>query len=295
MSLQSSWKIIRTTVSDFMNDRALTLGAALAYYAIFSIGPLLVIAVGVAGLVFSDDGARQQLTEKLRASLGEKPAGMLVSMMSAQSRKGSLVATILGVAALLLGASGIFGQLKSALNIIWRVVPKPGRGIVGLIADRLVSFLMVFAIGLILIASMMLTTLISGFYQTISRYIPLPHVVLQLLNLGISGLLLALLFAAMFKALPDVKVPWRDVWIGASFTALLFLAGEFLISLYLGRRGMASSYGAAGSVVLILMWIYYSSLILLAGAEFTRVYTHQRGDRIETGKFAMLAPDQGRA
>lgn len=267
--MQKAWSIVKGTVQEFMNDRALTLGAALAYYAIFSIGPLLVILIGVAGLVYSGEEARRQLVQQVQGVVGQRAAGVIESMMASQQRGGSLFATIAGIVVLLLGASGVFGQLKTSLNLIWQVKAKPGRGVVGVVFDRLISLLMVLGIGILLVASMLLTTFISGFYEQISRLISMPGFVAHLVNVGVSLLVLTLLFAMIFKILPDVRIPWRGVWVGALATAVLFLAGEYLLSLYLGRQGTASAYGAAGSVVVILLWIYYSSLILFAGG---RVY-----------------------
>ena len=293
MSTSKAWGVIKETVHEFVEDRALTLGAALAYYAIFSIGPLLVILLGVAGLVYSGEEARHQLVQQLQGVVGQRAAGVIESMMASQHKGGSLIATISGIVVLLLGASGIFGQLKTSLNLIWRVKPKPGRGVVGVIFDRLISLLMVLGIGILLVASMLLTTFISGFYEEISRLINMPGFVAQLVNLGVSLLILTLLFALIFKVLPDVRIPWRGIWVGALVTAVLFLVGEYLLSLYLGRQGTASAYGAAGSVVLILLWIYYSSLILFAGAEFTQVYAKQTGAKIEPGKYAMPLDQPG--
>ncbi|HYG34814.1 MAG TPA: YihY/virulence factor BrkB family protein [Clostridia bacterium] len=287
MSKKSVWSIVKNTANEFVLDRTTTLGAALAYYAIFSIGPLLVIAIGVAGLLFSDAAAQQQVRQQLQSVLGPKTADIVQSMMASQQRGGSLIAIILGSIVLLLGASGVFSQLKTSLNLIWQVKPKPGRGVWGLILDRLVSLVVVLGIGILLLASMLLTTFLSAFYDTISQYVPLPSFVLQLLNVVASLLIMTLLFAIIFKILPDVKLRWRDVWVGAFWTALFFIAGEYLLSLYLSRQGTASAYGAAGSVVVLLLWIYYSSLILLAGAEFTRVYASRKGTRIEPAKYAM--------
>jgi membrane protein len=288
MSLKAGWNVVKATVREFGQDQAQTLGAALAYYAIFSIAPLLVIAVGVAGLVIRQSAAQQQIMQQLQAAVGERAASVIGSMMASQTRSGSLIATIAGVVVLLLGASGMFSQLKTSLNQIWRVRPRADRGVLGLVFDRLAALLMVLAIGVLLLASMLLTTFISAFYDQISDLISLPGFVAQLVNLGVSLAILTLLFALIFKILPDVRVAWRSIWIGAFGTAVLFLAGEYLLSLYLGRQGAASPYGAAGSVVLILMWVYYSALILFVGAVFTHVYAQHTGSRIEPGKYAEL-------
>lgn len=280
-----AWSITKRTVSQFIDDGALTLGAALAYYAIFALAPVLVIAVSVAGLVFSQRTAQHQVAQQIQGLVGQKAAGVVESMMAAQTKNGSIIATILGIVVLLMGASGIFGQLKTSLNQIWKIRPKPGRAIAELLMDRALAVGMVVGIGVLFMASMLLTATISKFYNAISRVISLPGFTARILDLGISLLVLTLLFAVIFKLLPDVRVRWRDTWIGALVTALLFLGGEYVLGLYLSRQGTTSSYGAAGSVVLLLMWIYYSALILLIGAEFTHAYVRQTGHPVEPGKF----------
>lgn len=287
MNIKKSWSIIKGSVNHFLEDRVTTLAAALSYYAIFSIGPLLVIIVGLAGMVVSQKSVRQQIAQQIEASAGPKAAKTVDSMISAQHKKGGIIATAVGIAVLLLGATGIFGQLKQSLNTIWEVQPKPGRAVWGVLLDRLLGLLMLLAICLLLLLSTVLTTSISGFSRQIPDFIPVPGAIVQLVNLLVFLVLLTLLFGLIFKVLPDVKIRWRDVRTGAFVTALLFLAGQFLMSLYLSRRGTTSAYGAAGSVVVILLWIYYSSAILFFGAEFTKVYARETGSRIEPSKYAM--------
>jgi len=289
MSAKSVSRVFKNSAAEFMEDRVLTLSAALAYYAIFSIAPLLVIIIGVAGLAFGEPAARHQIADQIQGFVGPNAARMVQSMMAAQQKSGSLIATIVGTVLLLLGASGVFGQLKDSLNAIWRVKAKPGRGVVGLILDRLLALLMVIAIGVLLLLSMAMTTAISAFYGVIETVIPIPSFLIQLFNLVLGLGVSTLLFALIFKLLPDVKIRWRDVWIGAFGTALLFTVGEYLLSLYLGRKSTASAYGAAGSAVVILMWIYYSSLILFFGAEVTQAYAEESGSPILPGKFAIPA------
>ncbi len=293
--MAKSWNIVKHTVNAFLEDRVLTLGAALAYYAMFSIGPLLVIAISVAGLVYSEQGARERLVQQVQSYVGDNAASVLNSMMSAQTKHGSIIATIIGIAGLILGASGIFGQLTQSLNVIWEVQPKPGRGVWGLILDRALDLLMVFGIGLLLLVSMLLTTLISAFSGTLQQWIPIPGFVVQAINLVVALGIVTLLFALVFKLLPDVKIQWHDVWVGAFCTALLFTGGEYLLSLYLGKQGSNSAYGAAGSVVVILTWIYYSALILFFGAEFTRVFAQETGSPIEPNDYAVRVTEEERA
>ena len=287
MSIKSAWTIFKRILNSFSRDRVMTLSAALAYYAMFSIAPLLVLAIGVAGLVFGDQAAQHQLAGQIQGFVGPKAARVIESMMAAQEKSGSLIATIVGIVLMFLGASGIFAQLKDSLNVIWGVEPKADRGIFGVLFDRLFALLLVLLIGVLLLASMLLTTAISAFYGALEQVVPVPSFVLQVLNLCLSLAIVTLLFAIIFKVLPDVRIPWRNVWIGAFGTALLFTIGEFGLSLYLGQQSVASTYGAAGSVVVILLWIYYSSVILLVGAEFTQVLAERAGAQINPGKFAL--------
>ena len=284
--MRSGWEIIKGTFNHFSEDGATTLGAALAYYAMFSIAPILVIIVGVVGLVFSEATAKQQLIQQVRSTVGPRSAAVIESMMSSQTRQGSWLATIIGIIVLVLGASGVFGQLKTSLNLIWHVQPKPGRAVLGLITDRLLSLLVLIGIGILLLVSLLLSTAVTAFYNSISQTIQMPGFVARIVQLVVSALVLTLLFGMIFKLLPDVRIRWRSLWVGSIVTALLFLGGEYLLGLYLGRQGATSSYGAAGSVVLILMWIYYSSLIVLLGAEFTSAYARQTGANVEPGKYA---------
>jgi len=295
MRLKSIWEVLRDTGKRFSQDSVTTLGAALAYYAIFSIAPLLVIAISVAGLVFGEQGARHQMIQQIQGVVGERSASMVESMMASQTRSGSWIATAIGIIVLLLGASGIFGQLKTSLNLIWHVQPRPGRGVLGLLWDRLVALVVVLGIGLLLLCTMLLSTVVSSLYNSMNQLISVPGFVARLVQLLVSLVILVALFALIFKVLADVKIRRRDLWVGAMMTGLLFLGGEYLLGLYLSHEAAGSPYGAAGSVVLILVWIYYSSLILLAGAEFTEVYARHRGSNIEPAEYAEWIPRQGMA
>lgn len=290
MRLKTMWGVLRDTANRFSQDRVTTLGAALAYYAIFSIAPLLVILVGVAGLVFSEEGARRQVIEQMQGVVGQRSAGVIDSMMASQTKSGSWIATLIGIVVLLLGASGVFSQLKLSLDLIWHVQPRPGRAVLGLLMDRVFSLMVVLGIGLLLICSMLLSTVVSSLYGSMDEIVHLPGIVARLVQLGVSFVVLTSLFALIFKLLGDVRIPGRDLWAGAAFTAVLFLAGEYLLGLYLSHQATNSPYGAAGSVVLILVWIYYSSLIVMVGAEFTEAYARHRGSHIEPSKNAEWIP-----
>jgi membrane protein len=293
--MKTAWRIIKGTGSEFSEDNVLRLSAALAYYSIFSLGPLLVIIVGVAGFVLGESGVQQQVHDQLKSFLGPQSAGVVESMMQSQSKGGGLWTAIIGVITLLLGASGVFGQLQDALNTIWEVKAKPGAGIWAFLRHRFLSFGMVLVIGFLLLISMVVTTVLSGMMSKLGGVLPVPEAVAHIVNFAASFAVIALLFALMFKFLPDVKIAWRDVWVGAAFTAFLFTLGKFLLGLYLGRASTTSSYGAAGAVVLILLWVYYASIIIFLGAEFTQVYAKTLGHKVTPSEYAVPMTEGERA
>jgi membrane protein len=285
LSLKSAGSLLKETASEWLNDNALRLSAALAYYSTFSIAPLLVIALAIAGWIFGREAASGLLDRQLQTLLGGAAAeGVKGLLTSASKPASSVLAGVLGIVALLLGASGVFGQLKDALNTIWEVRKKPGQAISGFIRERLLSFGMVLVIGFLLLVSLLLTAAVSGLTEYFGSGLAGP--VLTGLSSLVSFAVVTLLFAAIFKVLPDAKVQWRDVWMGAVVTGLLFEIGKSLLALYLGHQSTSSAYGAATSVVLVLLWVYYASLILFFGAEFTQVYARAHGARIEPNENA---------
>lgn len=294
MKIKSAFNIIKGTATEFGEDNVLRLSAALAYYAIFSIGPLLAIVVGLAGLAFGHDSVRQQIHHALQGMLGENSAKTVDSMMAARSHTGSLITTIVGIVALLFGAAGVFGQLQDSLNTIWEVKAKPHAGMWALVRNRFLSFSMVLGVGFLLLVSLALSTAIAALTGALNRMIPMGNVVGHIVDFVVSFGIITLLFAMIFKFLPDVKIPWRKVWVGAIGTAFLFTLGKFLLGLYLGKQSTSSSYGAAGSVIVILMWIYYASVILFFGAEFTQVYAKATGAQIVPSKYAVPVSEQER-
>ncbi len=294
MNLKSSGAILKDTGTAFSENRVLRLAAATAYYAIFSIGPLLVLIIGVAGLVFGEEKVRTEVTAQVQSFVGEKSANLINSMMSARQQGESLVATVIGGAALVLGAAGVFGQLQDSLNTIWGVTTKPGAGIGAFIRDRFFSMAMVLGIGFLLLVSMALSAFVSAFSHYIGGVVSLPPWVTVVLNGVGSFLVITLLFALIFKVLPDVKVRWRDVWVGALGTALLFTAGKFVLSWYLRRGATTSAYGAGSAFIVILLYVYYSSVILYAGAEFTKVFARHHGVQVAPSKYAVLMTDEQR-
>ena len=273
--------LIKETFSQWSDDKASRLAAALSYYTIFSIAPLLIIAIGVAGLVFGHEAAMNQVVGQIRGMVGEDGAQVIQTILQNASKTTSgIIATVVGGVTLLIGASGAFGQLQDSLNTIWEVKPKKGRGVKGVMRDRFLSFSMVLFIGFLLLASLLLTAVLAGIGKYLSDLLPMSSVVLQAMNFGVSLTVTAFLFALIFKVLPDAIVRWRDVWVGALVTALLFSLGRFLIGLYLCRATIGSAYGAAGSLVVLLFWVYYSAQILFLGAEFTQVYAKRFGKEI---------------
>ena len=281
--------LLKQTASEWMEDDAPTLGAALAYYTVFSLAPLLTIAIAIAAFFFGKEAAQGQIFDELRVLLGEeggKAVEEMVQSASAQPTAG-VVATIISVIILLFGASGVFGQLQASLNTIWGVKPKPGRGVLGMIQDRLLSFGFTLVVGFLLLVSLLLTAGVALVANWLGGLMPGSETLAQILNIVLSLAMITLLFATIFKFLPDAKIAWHDVWIGAFLTALLFTAGKFALGIYLGKSGVASSYGAAGSLIVLLLWVYYSSQILFFGAEFTQVYANRFGSRVTPAEDAV--------
>jgi membrane protein len=290
------FSVLKESASEWSADKASRLSAALSYYTIFSIAPLLVIAIAVAGLVFGQEAASNQIFGQIRGFVGDSGAQAIQGMVESASKTGAgIVATVVGVVTLLLGASGAIGQLQDALNTIWEVKPKPGQGIRGFIRTRLLSFSMVLVIAFMLLVSLVMSAALAGFGHYLERILPIPPAALQALNVAVSFAVVTLLFCLIFKVLPDVKIAWRDVWIGGMVTALLFTLGKFLIGLYLGRGSATSVFGAAGSLVVILIWVYYSSQILFFGAEFTQVYANRFGSRLQPTPNAEPVKEDDRA
>ncbi|MET0223682.1 MAG: YihY/virulence factor BrkB family protein [Terrimicrobium sp.] len=274
--------LFKQTASEWMEDDAPSLGAALAYYTVFSLAPLMTIAIAIAGFFLGKEAAQGQIFDELRGLLGAdggKAVEEMVQSANAQPTAG-VVATIISVIMLLFGASGVFGQLQASLNAIWGVKAKPGRGVLGLIKDRLLSFGFTLVVGFLLLVSLLLSAGMALMADWIGGLMPGSEALAYILNIVLSLSMITLLFATIFKFLPDAKIAWHDVWIGAFLTALLFTIGKFALGIYLGKSGVASSYGAAGSLIVLLLWVYYSSQLLFFGAEFTQVYANRFGSRV---------------
>lgn len=282
MSLKAIWRLLKATFDAWNNDNATRLGAALAYYTVFAIAPLLVIVIFIASLVLDVNTVRSGLFEQVGGLVGKKGAEFIESALRASNPHGQgLVASGVAVVTLILTASGLFMELQSDLNTIWGVEAKSGLGIWGFIKNRLLSFAMVVTIGFLLLVSLVVSTAIAALGKYFSALIPGMDILWLIVNDAVSFGVVTVLFAMVFKILPDVKIAWRDVWIGAAITSALFTIGKFLLGLYLGRTSTVSAYGAAGSLVLLLLWVYYSAQILFFGAEFTRVYANRFGERLQ--------------
>lgn len=282
MILQHTWGLLKKTWAGWTEDKAPRLAAALAYYSIFSMAPLLIIVIAVAGLVFGEEAARGEIVTQVSGTIGPQAARTLEEMVQhAGEHEGGIAAVVIGIVVLVIGASGVFVQLQDALNTIWRVQPKPGRGVWGMVRERILSFSVILGTGFLLLVSLVISATLAALGKFLSAdALPGGTILWQLINLGVSLAIITLLFAMIFKLLPDVKLAWRDVWIGALATALLFTLGKFVLGIYLGQSSVASAYGAAGALVVLLLWVYYSSLILLFGAEFTKVFAESFGSAV---------------
>lgn len=290
-------ELIKETFTQFNEDKVPRLSAALAYSTIFSLAPLLIVVIAIAGAAFGREAATGQIVREIRGMVGTDGAQVIEDMIqnASQPRTGGTLAAILGILTLIIGVSGTFSALQDALNTIWGVMPRPGLGLGYIIRSRFLSFALVLGVGFLLLASLVISALLSGVDQFLNNQFPGGGVVLQLINLVISLVIITLAFAVLLKYLPDVKIAWRDVWIGAAVTAVLFTIGKFAIGLYLGNSSPASVYGAAGSLVVLLIWIYYSALIFLVGAEFTQVYATKYGSHIEAAENAVPLTMEARA
>ena len=293
--MKEAFDLLKQAAWDWLDDQAPTLGAAVAYYTVFSLAPLLIIAMSIAGMVFGREAAQGQIFDQLRNLIGEASAGAMEEVVQSASSKPAtgVVATIIGFVALIVGASGVFGQVQTSLNAIWRVEPKPGRGLWGLLQDRVLSFGFILIVGFLLLISLILTAVIAFIGEWFGGFVPGIEMFIQILNAILSLAVITMLFAMIFKFLPDVKIAWRDVWIGALITAVLFTIGKEVLGLYLGKSGVASSYGAAGSLIVLLLWVYYSAQIVFFGAEFTKAYANRFGSRVTPAENAIAVSKGG--
>ncbi len=273
ISPKELWSLVKQSVSAWLEDRAASMGAALAYYTAFSIAPLLIIAIAVAGIVFGRDAAQAAVVGQLQGLLGEAGGNAIAGMLKSAANFGSsILAIVIGVGALILTATTAFVELQDDLDRIWKAKPRAGSGLLNLIRSRLLSLGMVLAIGFLLAVSLVLSAAVAALGNSLLGE---AEFLLQAITFLGSFAVITVLFAMIYKVLPNVEVAWEDVWIGAAITALLFDIGKLLIGLYIGKSSVASSFGAAGPFVVLMLWIYYSTQIFLLGAEFTNAYAHR--------------------
>lgn len=278
-----AWQLLKITCLEWWNDDTFRLAASLAFYTIFSLAPVLLIAVGVASFFFNQETAAARIEGEVRSMVGAEGAQAVRQVIEASKGLGSGAwAVAAGIGTLIVGATTVFGELQSALNKIWDVESEPKRGLVlKLVAHRARSFAIALGVGFLLLVSLVFSAVISGLQEYMTQWMPTVPWLWQFANIVASFFVVALLFAMIYRFLPDVRLGWKDVWVGASATGLLFTAGKYLIGLYLGKTAVASAFGAAGSFVVLLFWIYYSALISFFGAEFTQVYARRHGSGIQ--------------
>lgn len=270
--------LVKASVRNWIDDYAPSMGAALAYYTVFSIAPLLVITVAVAALVFGQEAAQGEVLDQLRSLIGPEGAQAVQAMLeSAQSPKSGVLASTLSIIMLLIGATTVFSELESALNRMWKAPPQEISGLRHLVRTRLLSLGLVLSLGFLLLVSLVVSAALAALGKYWSAWFGGVEALLQGANFVVSLLVFSVLFALMYKLLPRVAIAWRDVWIGAAVTAVLFSIGKLLIGVYIGKAGFSSAYGAAGAVLILLIWVYYSAQIFLLGAEFTRAYAERHG------------------
>lgn len=296
MKLGSIVELVKETFRQFGEDKATRLAGALAYSSIFSLAPLLIIVIAIAGAVFGEEAARGQIVTQIRGMVGTAGAVVIEDMIqNAGQQESGLLATAVSVVTLLIGVSGVFLALQDSLNTIWGVMPAPGGGIKYMIRSRLLSFTLVISIGFLLLIALVVDAALSGVNNFLTERVGGLGILLQIFNQVLSIGVTTALFAIIFKYLPDVKIGWRDVALGALATAILFTIGKFLIGLYIGNGSVGSVYGAAGSLVVLLVWIYYSALILFLGAEFTQVYATRFGSHLQPAEGAIPLTPEARA
>ena len=279
--LVNAWALIKQTFSEAMDDNVPRLAAALAYYTVFSLAPLLIIVIAVAGVFFGQEAVEGQIVGQIQGLVGSAGAEAIEAMVANAARPGTgVVATTIGAGALVYGATRVFSELQESLDTIWEVAPKPGQSLWQMIKYRFFSFTMVLATGFLLLVSLVLSAAVAGLSGFLEERIPGFSLFSRLLTHAVALAVTTGIFAAIFKVVPDAEIRWRDVWMGAFVTAVFFSLGRFALGEYLGRGAFASSYGAAGSFVVVLFWVYYSAQIVFFGAEFTQVYARRSGSPV---------------
>ncbi len=286
-------KLLRSAGESWLDNNATRLAAAVAFYSILSLAPLLILAVSIAGLAFGEEAARGELVGQMKNLVGEEGAKVIqTALVEANKPREGILATVLGVVTLLVGAAGVFGELHDAMNVVWEVKSKPGQGVWKFIREKFLSFGMVLSIGFMLLISLVLTTGLSSMGTYASGLAPGVPTLMRIVNFLVSMALVTGLFALLFRYLPDARMPWRFIWLGAFITALLFTLGKYLIGIYLSKAAVGSPFGAAGSLVVLVVWVYYSSLIVFFGAELTQASAKAAGIEVEPLPNATRIPPQ---
>lgn len=295
MNLKAILELFKETFEEFSKDKASRLAAALSYYTIFSIAPLLTIAIAIAGAVFGEDAATGAIEKQLQGLIGEAGATVIQNaILNASKPQQGTIASLISVGILIFAATGLFTELQDSLNTIWEVQPKPGRAVKTMFRQRFLSFAMVLGIGFLLLVSLVFSAVLASLFNYFNNALPGSDFVWRFVNFIVGFIATTVLFGLIFKVLPDVKITWSDVLIGAALTALLFSFGRIVLGEYLGRTSFSSTYGAAGSIVAILVWVNYAAQILFFGAEFTQVYARKYGSQIVPDKNAVPMTQKAR-
>ncbi|RCH53959.1 ribonuclease BN [Mucilaginibacter hurinus] len=288
-SFKDGFTILKAAFNGFTDDLALKFSASLAYYTIFSLAPLLLLVISIAGVVLGKEAMQNQLFTEINGIVGNDAAKQIQDMIKSLEMSGkSTISVIIGVATLIIGATTVFGEIQQSINIIWQVKPKPKKGWLKMIKDRILSGSMIVTLGFLLLVSLILNGAITALSDYLKNFLPdITVTIFNIISVFFSFVVITVLFAVIFKVLPDAKISWKDVRSGAIFTAVLFMIGRLVIGIYIEKSGTSSTYGAAGSLIVILLWIYYTAAILYFGAEFTRAYVDFKGKRIEPADFAV--------
>ncbi len=290
LSIKETATLLKDTFIKFIDDRGIKLSAALAYYTIFSLPPLLILIIAVTGFFYGQDAIEGRIYFQIQVMVGKEAALQVQeAIKNTTIDNNSNWATIVSIIALLFGATGVFSEIQDSINVIWGLKAKPKKGFIKLVINRLISFSMIITIGFLLLVSLILNALIDLFNERLQLLFPdLAVITFYVFNQLFMLSIITSLFITVFKVLPDAKINWRDVFVGSIFTSILFMAGKWIIGLYLGGSDVATAYGAAGSVIVILLWVYYSSIILFLGAEFTQIYALRHGKTIQPSDYAVF-------
>ena len=292
--MSPTWRLLQDTALEWYEDRAQRLGAALAFYTLFALAPGLIILIALTGVFIGPQAAQGQIVEQIQYLIG-RPGAEAIEATILSAREAGASVTVVAVITLVLGLWYVFGELQDALNTVWGVTSKPGRRFLVILRERFWSFTLVVGIGFLLLVSLAVSAWLAALGTYFAQPLPAPALLLETLNFVISFCVITFLFGMIFKLLPDVDVMWRDVWLGAALTSLLFTLGKGVIGLYLGRATIGSAYGAAGSLVVVLLWVYYSAQILFFGAEFTKIWTRRRGAGAAPTEAAVPLTEEARA